>query len=67
MSYINSVSCIAERVRGADVNVIAAGMGMDERIGPILIKSSFLLRIILNGIRTVDCSMFPVDLDRRFT
>lgn len=34
ISFINFIADIAERVRFADVRVIAEGIGLDERIGP---------------------------------
>ena len=37
ISYINAVSVLCEKV-GADVNLVAQGMGMDRRIGPMFLR-----------------------------
>ena len=33
ISFVNTVASIAQRIPGADVDVIAKGMGFDQRIG----------------------------------
>ncbi|MGH2533342.1 MAG: UDP-glucose dehydrogenase family protein [Thermomicrobiales bacterium] len=38
ISFVNEVAMICERL-GADVGVVARGMGMDERIGPQLLQA----------------------------
>ena len=39
VSFINEVANIAQRVKGADVEVIAKGIGLDKRIGPLFLKA----------------------------
>jgi UDPglucose 6-dehydrogenase len=38
ISYINAVSALCEKV-GADVNLVAQGMGLDRRIGPMFLRA----------------------------
>jgi UDPglucose 6-dehydrogenase len=38
ISYINAVSALCEKV-GADVSLVAQGMGMDRRIGPMFLNA----------------------------
>jgi UDPglucose 6-dehydrogenase len=52
ISFINAVSQVCERV-GADVRVVAEGMGLDERIGP---------RFLAAGLG-YGGSCFPKDVD----
>ncbi len=37
ISYINAVSALCEKV-GADVSLVAQGMGLDKRIGPLFLR-----------------------------
>ena len=39
VSFINEIANIAQRVKGADVEVIARGIGLDKRIGPLFLKA----------------------------
>lgn len=39
VSLINCIASIAERIPGADIQTIAAGVGMDQRIGPLFLKA----------------------------
>jgi len=39
VSFINEIANIAQRVRGADVEVIAKGIGLDKRIGPLFLRA----------------------------
>lgn len=52
ISFINSVACICDKV-GADVEEVARGMGLDERIGPGFLKAGM----------GYGGSCFPKDLD----
>lgn len=38
ISYINAVAALCEKV-GADVNLVAQGMGLDRRIGPLFLRA----------------------------
>ncbi|MEM0135335.1 MAG: UDP-glucose/GDP-mannose dehydrogenase family protein [Thermoplasmatales archaeon] len=39
ISYINEIADLCERISGADVDVIAAGMGLDKRIAPYFLRA----------------------------
>ena len=39
ISYINEIADLCERIPGADVDVIADGMGFDKRIAPYFLKA----------------------------
>lgn len=52
ISYVNNLALVCERV-GADIDVVTAGMGHDERIGPHFLRAG----IGFGG------SCFPKDLD----
>ena len=39
VSFINEIANIAQRVPGADVEVIAKGIGFDKRIGPLFLRA----------------------------
>jgi len=39
VSFINMVANLCERIPGADVEVVARGIGMDKRIGPYFLKA----------------------------
>jgi len=39
VSYINMIANLCQEIPGADVEVVAKGMGMDERIGPRFLKA----------------------------
>lgn len=39
VSFINTIADLASRLPGADVNVVARGVGMDKRIGPDFLRA----------------------------
>jgi UDPglucose 6-dehydrogenase len=39
VSFINSIANLCERVQGADVEVVARGIGLDPRIGPHFLRA----------------------------
>jgi len=39
VSFINEIANIAQRVEGADIDVIARGIGLDRRIGPLFLRA----------------------------
>jgi ADP-ribose pyrophosphatase YjhB (NUDIX family) len=39
ISYINQIANLCQRIPDADVNVIAKGIGLDKRIGPLFLKA----------------------------
>ncbi|MEM3833397.1 MAG: UDP-glucose/GDP-mannose dehydrogenase family protein [Thermoprotei archaeon] len=39
VSFINEIANIAQKIPGADVEVIAKGIGLDKRIGPLFLKA----------------------------
>ena len=39
ISFINEFANLCEKIPGADVEVVARGMGMDKRIGPFFLKA----------------------------
>ena len=39
ISFINTIANICERVPGADVTVVARGIGLDRRIGPLFLNA----------------------------
>ena len=38
LSFVNQIANICERIKGADVKIVAKGMGLDKRIGPLYIN-----------------------------
>ncbi len=41
VSFINTIANIAESMPGADVKTIAAGLGLDDRVGPKFLNAGF--------------------------
>jgi len=39
ISFINTIANICEKIPGADVTVVAQGIGLDKRIGPLFLKA----------------------------
>jgi UDPglucose 6-dehydrogenase len=39
ISFINSIANICEKIPGADVTVVAKGIGLDKRIGPLFLNA----------------------------
>jgi len=39
VSFINTIANICERIPGADVTVVAKGIGLDKRIGPLFLNA----------------------------
>jgi UDPglucose 6-dehydrogenase len=39
ISFINTMANLCEKIPGADVNVVAKGMGLDKRIGPLFLNA----------------------------
>jgi len=39
VSFINTIANLCEKVSGADVNVVAKGIGLDKRIGPLFLNA----------------------------
>jgi UDPglucose 6-dehydrogenase len=39
ISFINEVANLCEKIPNADVEIVARGMGMDKRIGPLFLKA----------------------------
>jgi len=39
ISFINTIANICERIPGADVTVVAKGIGLDKRIGPLFLNA----------------------------
>ncbi|MEM0457230.1 MAG: UDP-glucose/GDP-mannose dehydrogenase family protein [Nitrososphaerota archaeon] len=39
ISFINEIANICQRIPGADVEIIAKGIGLDKRIGPLFLKA----------------------------
>jgi UDPglucose 6-dehydrogenase len=39
VSYINQIANLCQRIPGADVEVVAKGIGLDKRIGPLFLKA----------------------------
>jgi len=39
ISFINSIANICEKTQGADVTVVAKGIGLDKRIGPLFLNA----------------------------
>jgi UDPglucose 6-dehydrogenase len=39
VSFINMIANLCQTIRGADVNVVAKGMGLDKRINPFFLKA----------------------------
>jgi len=39
ISFINEIANICQKIPGADVNVVAKGMGLDKRIGPQFLRA----------------------------
>ncbi|MCS7136151.1 MAG: UDP-glucose/GDP-mannose dehydrogenase family protein [Nitrososphaerota archaeon] len=39
ISFINEIANICQRIPGADVEVVAKGIGLDKRIGPLFLKA----------------------------
>jgi UDPglucose 6-dehydrogenase len=39
VSFINEIANIAQRVPGADVEIVARGIGLDKRIGPLFLRA----------------------------
>lgn len=39
ISFINEIANICQRIPGADVEIVAKGIGLDKRIGPLFLKA----------------------------